>query len=112
MTKGDQQRITQHKRACPDEYQGSCFATFTQIPPSMLMFYIYVLRNKNISRLYIGYTNDLKRRMAEHKKGNDNIELVYYEAYSNEKQSRLRERRLKLYGSAWRGLKNRFGFNA
>lgn len=34
-------------------------------------------------------------------------ELVYYEAYNSEKLARTHERRLKYYGSAWRGLKRR-----
>lgn len=73
----------------------------------MLMEYVYILKNKRTKRTYIGYTKDLKRRLIEHKKEDNDIELVYYEAYNNIKQARLRERKLKLYGSAWRGLKRR-----
>jgi len=73
----------------------------------MLMDYVYILKNSRTKRVYIGYTKNLKRRLIEHKKEDSDIELVYYEAYNNEKQARLRERRLKLYGSAWRGLKKR-----
>lgn len=75
----------------------------------MLMYYLYILRNDKTGRIYIGYTEDLKSRLSEHKKESDNIELVYYEAYKDEKQARLREKRLKLYGSAWQGLKKRLG---
>lgn len=73
----------------------------------MLMEYVYILKNKRTKRTYIGYTKDLKRRLIEHKKEDNDIELVYYEAYNNIKQAQLRERKLKLYGSAWRGLKRR-----
>jgi putative endonuclease len=73
------------------------------------MYYVYILKNKRTNRLYIGYTEDLKRRLSEHKKIDDSIELVYYEAYIYESQARIRERKLKLYGSAWRGLKKRLG---
>jgi len=73
----------------------------------MLMDYVYILKNSRTKRVYIDYTKNLKRRLIEHKKEDSDIELVYYEAYNNEKQARLRERRLKLYGSAWRGLKKR-----
>ena len=64
--------------------------------PSMLMDYVYILKNSSTKRVYIGYTKNLKRRLIEHKKEDNDIELVYYEAYNNEKQARLRERRLKL----------------
>lgn len=36
-------------------------------------------------------------------------DLIYYEACLSEKNARTRERKLKLYGSAWRGLKQRIG---
>ena len=69
------------------------------------MYYIYVLRRKNDS-VYIGYTNDLKRRMRQHQRIKG-VQLIYYEAYLTEKIARTRERKLKYYGSAWRALKKR-----
>jgi len=67
------------------------------------MYYVYVLENKKTKKLYIGYTNDLGRRLKEHL----GFRLIYYEAYLSEKYARDRERKLKYYGSAWRGLKKR-----
>ncbi|MBC7080692.1 MAG: GIY-YIG nuclease family protein [Thermoplasmatales archaeon] len=67
------------------------------------------MKNNRTERIYIGYTKDIERRLVEHKKKDVDIELVYYEAYNNGKQAQLRERRLKLYGSAWRGLERRLG---
>ena len=75
----------------------------------MLMFYVYVLNNKRTNRLYVGYTENLKRRFNEHKEKEPDVELIYYEAYSFKKHAQSRERKLKLYGSAWRGLKKRLG---
>jgi len=75
----------------------------------MLMYYVYLLKNKRINRLYIGYTENLRRQLDEYKKNDNSIELVYYEAYMHEKQACERERKLKIYGSAWRGLKKRLG---
>jgi predicted GIY-YIG superfamily endonuclease len=48
------------------------------------MYYVYVLKNNRTSRLYIGYTSNLKRRLNEHQKEKD-VRLVYYEAYLEEK---------------------------
>ena len=72
------------------------------------MYCVYILKIKNRVKLpyYVGYTEDLKRRIFEHKKLND-IELIYYEAYQSEKIAKTRERKLKQYGGAWRSLKQR-----
>jgi len=67
------------------------------------MHYVYVVRNKETSELYYGYTNNLERRISEHK----NTELVYYEAYKSESDARSRERRLKYYAQALTALKSR-----
>ena len=71
------------------------------------MYYVYVLKNGK-SEFYIGYTNDLERRLAEHQNREDPTYcLIYYEAYTHEQQARDGERKLKHHGSAWRGLKRR-----
>jgi|GEM_PF-1116965 len=70
------------------------------------MHYVYILRNKIVHKLYIGYSNNLEQRLKQHKSIKE-VELVYYEAYKYEKEARNREQRLKMYGSAWRGLKQR-----
>ncbi|OGY64541.1 MAG: hypothetical protein A3I89_02465 [Candidatus Harrisonbacteria bacterium RIFCSPLOWO2_02_FULL_41_11] len=70
------------------------------------MYYVYVLRN-NTNELYIGYTNDLNRRIKEHKRFKPGYNLIYYEAYISEVVARRREKKLKYYGSAWRALKQR-----
>lgn len=70
------------------------------------MYYVYVMIWLNSSNFYIGYTSDLERRMKEHRK-EDRRRLIYYEAYVYEKSAKIREKKLKQYGSAWKGLKNR-----
>jgi len=35
------------------------------------MFYIYMLKSKKGNKLYIGYTNNLKRRIKEHNSGDN-----------------------------------------
>ena len=53
------------------------------------MFYAYIFKSKNNGRLYVGSTDNLKRRFKEHNQGiggnytknNKPFELVFYEAY-------------------------------
>ena len=78
------------------------------------MFYVYALKSLKDGSLYIGSTNDLKRRIAEHNKGEgmstkkrSPFELVYYEAYKAEKDARYREHNLKRFAVAHYHLKKR-----
>jgi len=70
------------------------------------MYYVYVINWERNNELYIGYTEDLKRRIKQHQYKND-CKLIYYEAYFKKEIARSRERKLKYYGSAWRALKKR-----
>ncbi|MBI5421458.1 MAG: GIY-YIG nuclease family protein [Parcubacteria group bacterium] len=69
------------------------------------MHSVYVLE-RNGGEWYIGYTDNLIRRIQEHRSAGV-CKLIYYEAYLSSKQARDRERKLKYYGSAWRALKQR-----
>ena len=80
------------------------------------MFYVYILTNAEEDKYYIGYSSDLKRRLNEHKAGKvywsrrlENVKLYYYEAYHSEELAKQRERKLKQYGSALKGLVKRIG---
>ncbi|MCS6956223.1 MAG: GIY-YIG nuclease family protein [Patescibacteria group bacterium] len=73
-------------------------------------YFIYILTNKKNGVLYIGITNDLKRRIYEHKnklvdgftkKYNLKI-LVYYELYQDVNLAIIREKRLKKWNRAWK----------
>ena len=70
------------------------------------MYYTYILKWKRNNKFYIGYTNNLERRIKQHQR-KEYLSLIYYEAYQFEKFARLREKKLKYYGSAWRALKKR-----
>lgn len=70
------------------------------------MYSVYVLKNNKTNGLYYGYTNNIERRLQEHKQ-RYNCDLVYYEAYKSETDARNRERRLKQYAQALTALKNR-----
>ena len=78
------------------------------------MFYVYILKSKKDNKLYIGYTEDLKRRLAEHKRGKSEntshrlpIELIYYESYKNIDDAKDREKSFKNSGSVYNGLVKR-----
>ena len=78
------------------------------------MFYTYVLKSKKDQQLYVGSTNDLKKRFKEHNDGKvfstkprRPFELVYYEAYKAESDARDREKNLKLRSRAFTQLKKR-----
>lgn len=66
-------------------------------------FYVYILTNKYNTVLYIGITNDLKRRTLEHSyKVNEGFtnfyniyKLVYFEKYSDPIRAINREKQLK-----------------
>lgn len=71
------------------------------------MYCLCGLRSKTDSELYIGSTNDLRRRLTEHNvgkvvstKARVLLELVYYEACRAERDARIRESRLKSRGQA------------
>ena len=73
------------------------------------MYYIYILTNKNNKVLYTGVTNNLKRRLNEHKnklvegftkKYNVN-KLVYFEETKDVNEAIAREKEIK----GWRRSK-------
>ena len=73
------------------------------------MYYVYVIRNRRSLETYIGYSDNLKRRLREHK--DKNLELLYYEAYKSKKDARIRERKLKQRGQSVRWLKERLEYS-
>ena len=73
-------------------------------------YYVYILTNKYHTAFYTGVTNDLRRRIIEHKiksnKGftNDyNVNrLVYYELHFCVNNAIAREKRLKRWNRTWK----------
>jgi putative endonuclease len=70
------------------------------------MFYVYVLKNKQAGKRYIGQTNDLNRRIAEHNGKGTNPkcytrkfpglwQLIYSEEYPTRSEAMKREKWLK-----------------
>ncbi len=67
-----------------------------------MFYYVYVLESRKYRRHYIGYTNDLRKRVGEHNCGK-NIStkkyipwvLIYYEACLDRNDATRREKYLK-----------------
>ena len=71
------------------------------------MHYTYVIQSVDEpERFYIGYSHDLRARLASHNEGANRStrghrwRLVYYEAYVSASGARAREYRLKHNGKA------------
>lgn len=76
----------------------------------MEFFYTYILSNKMRTVLYIGVTNDLERRIFEHKTGHGSkyckkyniTDLMYYEEYPSIVDAIGREKQLKNWHRDWK----------
>lgn len=74
------------------------------------IFYIYILTNYNETTFYIGVTNDIVRRLSEHKNkmqegfsARYNLnKLVYYEQTPSIESAILREKQLKQWHRDWK----------
>ena len=73
-------------------------------------YYVYLLASKKNGTLYIGLTNDLQRRVYEHKVGikkgftqkYEVNKLMYYETFQHVEEAILREKRLKKWNRSWK----------
>ena len=68
----------------------------------MVFFYTYVLLSLKDDAHYIGYTNNLRKRLEEHNSGKNlstksrrPLKLIYFEACLNEDDAKQREKYLK-----------------
>ena len=66
------------------------------------MFTVYILFSSSIDKYYIGYTNDLERRLTEHNRkkgkytdGGIPWRLVYQEEYESKSEAMNREKFIK-----------------
>ena len=64
----------------------------------MIFYYVYVLQSKTKDFIYVGFTQDLQRRLREHNNKEElstkhyaPFELIHYEAYRNIKDAKRRE---------------------
>ncbi|MCX6225394.1 MAG: GIY-YIG nuclease family protein [Bacteroidia bacterium] len=74
------------------------------------LFYVYIMATGNNHVLYIGVTNNMKRRAIEHKhhlipgfSANYNVDkLVYFESFGYINDAIHREKRLKKWNREWK----------
>ena len=66
------------------------------------MYYIYIIRSRKDKNLYVGCTNDLRKRFVEHNSGRNQstssrkpFDIIYYEAMINREDAFAREKYLK-----------------
>ena len=75
-----------------------------------MAYYVYILASRRNGTLYIGVTNDLVRRVHEHKDGHvagftkrHGVKaLVYFETHDRAKQAIQREKTLKHWVRDWK----------
>ena len=75
-----------------------------------MSYYVYILASRIGGTLYIGVTNDLVRRVFEHRsklvagftKKYGIARLVYFEQYDDIENAIRREKRLKKWNRAWK----------
>ena len=76
----------------------------------MKQYYVYILAGKRNGTLYIGVTNNLTRRVYEHKNNifdgftkQHNVKtLVYYEKYDDIQKAITREKQMKKWNRQWK----------
>lgn len=68
----------------------------------MQFFYVYILKSTSKDFIYTGITANLKKRFSEHNNKEElstkhfaPFELIFYEAYRNEKDAKRRENYFK-----------------
>ena len=84
------------------------YVSLSQIEFNMNQYYTYILANRSDTTLYIGVTNDIERRVAEHRSGTipgftqkyKCHKLVYFESFSDVEQAIAREKQLKKWSRA------------
>ncbi len=75
-----------------------------------MSYYVYILASRKHGTLYVGVTNNLLRRVFEHRehlaegfaKKHDVTKLVYFEAFESVEAAIVREKRLKVWKRDWK----------
>jgi putative endonuclease len=106
-------RVHGHDAARPAVMPAKAGIQYSEASRSMSaerQYYVYMLASRIGGTLYIGVTNDLVRRVYEHRekfvagftKKYDVAKLVYYEAHSDVEAAITREKQMKKWNRAWK----------
>jgi len=76
----------------------------------MRRYYVYILSNRMRTTFYIGVTNNLARRIEQHRSGSGSVftgrynikYLVYYEVFESIRDAIAREKQLKTWHRDWK----------
>ena len=76
----------------------------------MKEYFVYIMSSNNSNSIYIGVTNDLQKRVKEHKNHVNNsfsskyncVNLVYFEKFNDVKIAIKREKQLKTWKREWK----------
>jgi len=97
-------------KACAGTHFKTVIPAQAGIQKSMKSYFVYILANKRNGTLYIGVTNDLVRRVYEHKQGMVEgftkkysvKQLVFFEETNDVESAITREKRLKKWNRRWK----------
>jgi putative endonuclease len=92
---------------------GPCVRRDDKSPPACeysRMYHVYILASRRYGTLYIGVTNSLQKRMAEHRSCNGSSfvktygvhRLVHVEFYDRPEEAIAREKQLKRWKRDWK----------
>ena len=73
-------------------------------------YWVYILTNEHGNVTYTGFTNNLERRLKEHRSGEipgftnmyNCVKLVYFEGFNDVHQAIAREKQLKSWKRSWK----------
>ena len=75
-----------------------------------MTYFVYIMASRKNGTLYVGVTNDLIRRVFEHREGSvagftkryDIKDLVYFEEHDEPRNAIQREKNIKHWSRAWK----------
>ena len=75
-----------------------------------MAFYVYMLTSRKNGTLYLGHTDDIGRRVLQHREGRGAAftrkhrvtRLVWYELHDTREEAKAREYRMKKWQRAWK----------
>jgi putative endonuclease len=73
-------------------------------------YYVYILASRHHGTLYIGVTNDIRRRLEQHRSGQGSkfvkkygvFRLVHVETFATPQEAIAREKQLKFWKRDWK----------